>query len=748
MVAAEAAMPDRSGGRMSVWRVLSLQRHPALAALAVAVSVWLLLLGNTLLSVVAGLLLSCEVVLLLATSRILDTRLARAEDDGREARVQLETTRSGLASALRRMSIIESDLPGLLFERRVCENGHVTYPFFGGNLLSVLGLTPDQARNDPCRVLSCIHSDDRRRWDLLQRASEHACAGYADTFRIVGQSGEVFWAKCIANAQPDGTGGMLWTGLWIDVSAQQAAREAADRSSKAKGTLLATVSHEIRTPLNAIIGFNDLLLEKLSSPQERRYAALTRDAGAMLLRLVDQILVLSKAEHGRAAAREIPFSLSGLMSGSAALVAPMTQKNGLDVTLATAPDVPDRLAGDPEKLQQVLVNLLSNAAKFSSNGTVAVWATRLDHHEREIRLRFAVTDTGCGIPADTLGDLFKPFAQASPQTGWEFGGTGLGLAICGELVQQMGGRIGATSRPGAGSTFWFEVRLAISAEVEEICPPLAAPAETAIVDIDAARPARILVADDVALNRELLATILESEGHSVHTVRNGAEAVQAVISDSFDLVFMDVQMPVMSGLEATRAIRDSAGTMSSVPIVAITADALDMSLERCRLAGMDAHLLKPLKKLDLLRAVSTWSGRKALCRPPLGEVADPDASLGNEALDGLASRLGRERVFEFLEEFVAHLAEWNRETDGIDAFAKDVHRLLGSSGQLGFESLSRSCRQFLTRYHDAPGSDLSAAEAELRHAVDGALAHGKALLRKPLPRSITTALGEPECVPC
>ena len=658
----------------------------------------------------------------------LHERLATLVRADRAIQSELQLANVELAAARRRMSVIESNLPGLVFERRISSNGTAAYPFFGGSLLSVLGLTPEQARNDPSRVLACIHPDDRRRWDALLQASEHACAGYADTFRIVGHTGEVFWAKCVASAQDDPESGTIWTGLWIDVSAQQAAREAADIANRAKDDLLATISHEIRTPLNAIIGFNTLLLDKPLSREERRYAALTRDAGSMLLWLVDQVLTYSKAEHTGLVSRDTGFALSDLIRESTALISPVIDAKSLLLEIATAPDVPARLNGDPEKLRQILVNLLSNAAKFTARGSVKLWVTRMDHGDRRVRLRFSVTDTGCGIAPERQGSLFERFSQAEPETGWRFGGTGLGLAICKRLVEHLGGKIGATSRPGAGSTFWFEVNLDIDHQAGDPTIDDGDP-----VGISASSsPARILVAEDLPLNRELILKLLEADGHHVDLVQNGAEAVEAAAEGSYDLVLMDVQMPVMDGLQATRAIRGGNGQLRGVPIVAITAGALESDLDRCRAAGMNAHVTKPLNKPDLLRVVREWAGRSSAV-PEESEDEPSSVRLNRTVLEGLVERLGVESVLEHLRAFVSELPDWvgytAQQQDGAD-MARSAHRLLGISGQLGFEELSQACRGLLGAYHEEGSSDVGPHVTHLHDALLRAHADGMEAIQK------------------
>ena len=370
------------------------------------------------------------------------------------------------------------------------------------------------------------------------------------------------------------------------------ARTAAEAASRAKSQFLTTMSHELRTPLTGLIGFPELLLRKDYDPDElRRFLELQRDAGRTLLALVNDILDLSKIEAGKLELEQVPFEPRAILAGCEALVAHGAKTKGLQLTVQIDATVPGWLLGDPTRLRQVALNLLSNAVKFTDAGSVALTARWIEPASGLPELRVAVTDTGIGIPADRFGRLFQEFSQVDDSTSRRFGGSGLGLAICRRLVELMGGRIGVESTVDRGSMFWFEI------------PATAASASAADHPVGAVEPAaaaqRILLAEDSSPVQILVTSVLEAAGHRVDVVDNGAAAVRAAATGAYDLILMDVQMPVLDGLAATREIRASEAGAGRIPIVALTANATSSELERCKSAGMDVFLTKPVD-LDLL----------------------------------------------------------------------------------------------------------------------------------------------------
>jgi len=376
------------------------------------------------------------------------------------------------------------------------------------------------------------------------------------------------------------------------------ARLAAEAANEAKSQFVATMTHELRTPLTGLIGFSDVLLRGNFEPQElRRFLVLQRDAALTLSALVDDILDLSKVEAGRLELEVVAFEPRAVVAGCEILVGHSIEAKGLTFHSVIEASVPQWLAGDPTRLRQVILNLLTNAVKFTGTGSIAL-TTRMAGVDGT-RLRIGVRDTGIGIPADKLGRLFLPFSQVDASTNRRFGGSGLGLAICRRLVELMGGEIGVESAEGRGSEFWFEVPLAGAA-----APEPAVPADAAFT---AGAPRRVLLAEDNPTNQVLVSAVLEMAGHRVEIVDNGAAAVQAAATGAFDLILMDLRMPVMDGLEATRRIRATEMDDRHVPIVALTANATSSDVEHCRAAGMSDFLAKPID-MDLLLATVTRLG--------------------------------------------------------------------------------------------------------------------------------------------
>ncbi|TNC11440.1 response regulator [Methylobacterium terricola] len=384
----------------------------------------------------------------------------------------------------------------------------------------------------------------------------------------------------------------------------EAAQAQAEAASAAKTEFLATMSHEIRTPLNGVIGYADLLAREGGLPAEqRRSAERIQEAGQALLTVVNDILDFSKIEAGQIDLDPQPFAPAALADNAVSIVRTAADGKGLAVAVRLEAGIAPRLVGDVDRLRQVLLNLLVNAIKFTPAGSVTVSLASVPLADGRHALRVAVRDTGIGIPADRLGRLFQRFSQVDGSIQRRFGGTGLGLAISRRLVETMGGEIGVESRSGEGSTFWFAVPLAeAAAEATAREGGTAAPL---------ARPARILLVEDSPINQEIARAILERRGHRVTVVGDGAEAISAVQAGGHDLVLMDVQMPGMDGLTATRHIRELGPPLGRLPIVALTANVLPQQVAQFRAAGMDDHLGKPFRPEELLATVERWSAARA-----------------------------------------------------------------------------------------------------------------------------------------
>jgi len=506
------------------------------------------------------------------------------------------------------------------------------------------------------------------------------------------------------------------------------AMKKADAATRAKSYFLANMSHEIRTPLNAVLGMAELALLEKDEIQRERYLRRIMEAGNSLLSVINDILDFSKIEARKLTLETIGFELRQVLDSVADMNRLQTSAKGLSLDIRVADDVPDILVGDPSRLKQVLINLLSNAIKFTEQGTITVAVTRStaesDAPGEEVTLNFAVTDTGIGIPEDKQHAVFESFLQADETITRKHGGTGLGLAICKLLVELMHGRMHLNSIEGEGSTFSFTARFTVgdSAALPKAVPD-AAPSDLPRLTV--------LLADDNALNRFLAKTLLTQYGHAVTTVENGAQALEAVKEHPFDLVLMDVQMPIMDGITATRAIRDpNSGALDpNLPIVAITAHALKGDRERFLEAGMNDYIAKPVNMEAFYSTISrVIQGRPAPADEPAPENGEKKTGSPFDRATALEMLGGRTDLMERMDEIF--LRDAPRELEELkqrlhekdwDEAKRLAHSIKGSARTIGAVRVGAQAEQveFFCKQKDRESSDnkLKNLELEMKYAL-------------------------------
>jgi len=494
--------------------------------------------------------------------------------------------------------------------------------YFDDRTCRRLGLDPATFTGSKEEFFRVVHPEDRGiLQDALVNAVEHH-ARYEPIYRVIWPDGSIHYITSRGRLARDETGepvrmyGVLW-----DITERKQAEEAllatnhrleeamrqAEAANRAKSEFLANMSHEVRTPLNAILGITELLLDSKLHPEQRRFLELMRASGDSLLSIVNDILDFSRIEARKLDLEAIDFDLRATVDDCVQMLAAGINDKPVRLTCQVDPRVPSRLHGDPGRLRQVIMNLAGNAVKFTREGQVTVDIRREEARGEEIVLRCTIRDTGIGIPADRLGSLFTAFTQVDGSVTRQYGGTGLGLAISRQLIELMGGAIGVESALGCGSTFWFTVALSRGTDYPAPAAPVPASAGARTRRVEERASRRILLVEDNVTNQVLALALLKKHGFRADVAGNGCEAIEALARADYDLVLMDCQMPEMDGFEATRRIRGDAPVRNPrVPIIAMTANAMQGDRELCLAAGMNDYLAKPIQSGQLAVVLDCW----------------------------------------------------------------------------------------------------------------------------------------------
>ncbi|MEP7150637.1 MAG: PAS domain S-box protein [Nitrospira sp.] len=607
---------------------------------------------------------------------------------------------------------------------------------------------------------SRIHEDDRQRTlETLQAALDGTMNQFEYEHRLRHRDGSYRWILSRGSVIRDGYGvASRMVGIHIDTTDRKrteeelrAAKEAAEAASKSKSEFLANMSHEIRTPMNGVLGTTELLLNSELTDKQRHLASTVHRSGRTLLAIINDILDFSKIEAGKLELESVGFDLSHVLSESLELFVEAARRKQLQLTQRIGEGVPLYLKGDPVRFRQILLNLLSNAMKFTETGTVSLTTELVESTTDQALLRLTVADSGIGIAAAAKSRIFDAFSQADGSTTRRYGGTGLGLSIAKQLVSLMGGTITVDSMPGIGSTFSFTVRLdrqslgAASLQGLRHCAQLPAPylateqavgvprphSSPFVTDDPAPKPTgRILLAEDSPVNREVAVGMLEILGYELEVVENGQQALMASDSDNIDMILMDCQMPEMDGLTATGRIRqrERSSGRRRLPIIALTAHAMQGDREQCLAAGMDDYLTKPYTQMQLRDMVLKWLSKQTpesstpilisaspdsapmpdsapLTTEPTMEAMTKPPGIDPKALNNIRA-LQRPNRPDVLASVLRKYLDHSR--DSVDALRDAIrandpaalqamaHRLKSSSAQLGAIAVAAQCQELET----------------------------------------------------
>jgi signal transduction histidine kinase/CheY-like chemotaxis protein len=546
----------------------------------------------------------------------------------------MEITRQREASTKEALSLLQkiaSRVPGLVFQFRMRPDGTSCVPYANEVLKDVYRVSPEEVRDDATKIFAAVHPDDLQyHLDSITESAKNLTL-WRNEYRVKFAGEPPFWLMGTALPQLESDGSVLWHGFIADITerrqseaeldryrlhleeiveertrALSLAKEVAESASRAKSTFLANMSHELRTPMNAIMGMTSVVLRHTEDSKTKDQLGKIEKASKHLLGVINDVLDISKIEAERLTLEQTNFMLGEVFENLTSLISHRAKEKGLQLCVELAPMLSSlNLSGDPLRLSQILINLTGNALKFTETGSITLRAKIIEESANDVSLRIEVQDTGIGISTEDQKKLFTAFEQADNSMTRKYGGTGLGLAISKRLAKLMAGDMGVESQPGIGSTFWLTTRLQKSAtKTSSATQSLTGnSAETRLKTEFAGT--RILLAEDEPINQEVSLGLLEDVGLLIDLAENGAEALALAQENNYKLILMDIQMPKMNGIDATRAIRNLAN-YATTPILAMTANAFDEDRQACIEAGMDDHIGKPIDPEKLFETLYKW----------------------------------------------------------------------------------------------------------------------------------------------